>query len=349
MNFKTLDCSKTYLITGAAGFIGYYLSNKLLEQGCRVIGVDNMNDYYDVNLKNTRLELLEPYENFTFIKGDISDKNMVNDIFKTYSPNIVVNLAAQAGVRYSIENPDAYIESNIIGFYNILEACRYNPVDHLVYASSSSVYGANKKVPFEETDMVDNPVSLYAATKKSNELMAHTYSHLYKIPATGLRFFTVYGPLGRPDMAYFNFTQKYFSDEPIQIFNNGDFNNDLYRDFTYVDDIIEGIELLINNSPVLEGSNNHEVFNIGNNSPEKLMNFIETLEECLSNSLGKRVSFTKLFEPIKPGDVPATYASTKMLEKAIGFKPKTSIKEGLQKFSDWYIQYYNKNTILNNK
>ncbi|MBU3570693.1 GDP-mannose 4,6-dehydratase [Priestia aryabhattai] len=349
MNFKTLDCSKTYLITGAAGFIGYYLSNRLLEQGCRVIGVDNMNAYYDVKLKNTRLELLEPYENFTFVKGSISDKNIVSNIFKTYSPSIVVNLAAQAGVRYSIENPDAYIESNIIGFYNILEACRYNPVDHLVYASSSSVYGANKKVPFEETDMVDNPVSLYAATKKSNELMAHTYSHLYKIPATGLRFFTVYGPLGRPDMAYFNFTQKYFSNEPIQIFNNGDFDNDLYRDFTYVDDIVEGIELLINNSPVLEGSNNHKVFNIGNNSPEKLMNFIETLEECLSNSLGKRVSFTKSFEPIKPGDVPATYASTNMLEKAIGFKPKTSIKEGLQKFSDWYVQYYNKNIVLNNK
>lgn len=341
MNFKTLDISKTYLITGAAGFIGYYLSRKLLEQGCRVIGIDNINDYYDVNLKHTRLALINNYEKFTFIKGDISDKGMVTNTFEKYKPNVVVNLAAQAGVRYSIENPDAYIQSNIIGFYNILEACRHNPVDHLLYASSSSVYGANKKVPFEETDMVDNPVSLYAATKKSNELMAHTYSHLYRIPATGLRFFTVYGPMGRPDMAYFGFTQKYFAGEPIKIFNNGDFDNDLYRDFTYIDDIVEGIERLLSSPPPIGEENvPHKVFNIGNNSPEKLMFFIETLEKCLSNSLGKKVVFEKVFEPIKPGDVPATYASTELLEKAVEFKPKTSIEEGLQKFADWYCEYY---------
>lgn len=228
MSYKSLDISKTYLITGAAGFIGYFLSKRLLEQGCRVIGIDNLNNYYDVNLKHARLEKLEPFEKFTFIKGDISDKEMVLKTFAEYKPHVVVNLAAQAGVRYSIENPDAYIESNIIGFYHILEVCRNNPVDHLVYASSSSVYGTNRKVPFEESDFVDNPVSLYAATKKSNELMAHTYSHLYKIPATGLRFFTVYGPMGRPDMAYFGFTDKYFKGEPIRVFNNGDFEHDLY-------------------------------------------------------------------------------------------------------------------------
>jgi len=338
LNYKTLDPSKTYLITGAAGFIGYYLSKKLLEQGCRVIGIDNVNDYYDVNLKHTRLGNLEPYEKFTFIKGDISDKDMVMKIFEEYKPNIVVNLAAQAGVRYSIENPDVYIQSNIIGFYNILEACRYNPVDHLVYASSSSVYGANKKVPFEETDFVDNPVSLYASTKKSNELMAHTYSHLYKIPSTGLRFFTVYGPMGRPDMAYFGFANKYFSGEPIKIFNNGDFENDLYRDFTYIDDIVEGIGRLLSNPP--EGEVQHKVYNIGNNNPEKLMVFIETLEKTLSKALGKEVQFEKIFEPIKPGDVPATYASTDLLQKAVGFKPETSIEEGLQLFANWYVKYY---------
>ncbi|MFC4557928.1 SDR family NAD(P)-dependent oxidoreductase [Virgibacillus kekensis] len=338
MNYKTLEPNKTYLITGAAGFIGYYLSRRLLEQGCRVIGIDNVNDYYDVNLKHTRLGNLEPYEKFTFIKGDISDKDIVTKTFEEYKPNVVVNLAAQAGVRYSIENPDVYIQSNIIGFYNILEACRYNPVDHLIYASSSSVYGANKKVPFEETDFVDNPVSLYASTKKSNELMAHTYSHLYKIPATGLRFFTVYGPMGRPDMAYFGFANKHFAREPIKIFNNGDFENDLYRDFTYIEDIVEGIERLLSHPP--EGEVQHKVFNIGNNSPEKLMVFIKTLEKALSKALGKEVQFEKIFEPIKPGDVPATYASTDQLQKAVGFKPETTIEEGLQKFADWYVDYY---------
>lgn len=340
LNYKSLDPSKTYLITGAAGFIGFFLSRKLLEQGCRVIGVDNINDYYDVKLKFARLEQLKPYEKFTFITGDISDKEVISSIFEEYKPNIVVNLAAQAGVRYSIENPDVYIQSNIIGFYNILEACRHYPVDHLVYASSSSVYGANKKVPFEETDFVDNPVSLYASTKKSNELMAHTYSHLYKIPATGLRFFTVYGPMGRPDMAYFGFTDKYFAGEPIKIFNNGDFENDLYRDFTYIDDIVEGIERLLSNPSVGDNNVPHKVFNIGNNNPEKLMFFIETLEKCLSNALGREVQFEKVFESIKPGDVPATYASTELLQKAVGFKPETSIAEGLQNFANWYVEYY---------
>lgn len=340
MNYKLLDSDKTYLITGAAGFIGFYLAKVLLAKGAKVIGIDNLNDYYDVNLKLARLKQLTPYADFTFIKGDISDKQIVENLFEQYKPNIVVNLAAQAGVRYSIENPDVYIQSNVIGFYNILEACRSYPVDHLLYASSSSVYGANKKVPFEETDFVDNPVSLYASTKKSNELMAHTYSHLYKIPATGLRFFTVYGPMGRPDMAYFGFTDKFFADEEIKIFNNGDFDNDLYRDFTYIDDIVEGISRLLPNPP--EGTNEvcHRIFNIGNSNPEKLMVFIETLEKCLSNTLGEKVEFNKKFEPIKPGDVPATYASTKRLEEAVGFKPKTSIVSGLQKFVNWYCEYY---------
>ncbi|MBT2572030.1 GDP-mannose 4,6-dehydratase [Planococcus sp. ISL-110] len=342
MSYKPLDSNRIYFITGAAGFIGYYLSRRLLESGCRVIGIDNLNEYYDVNLKYDRLSELESNEKFTFIKGDISDKELVTNLFEEYKPNIVVNLAAQAGVRYSIENPDVYIQSNIIGFYNILEACRHYPVDHLLYASSSSVYGANKKVPFEETDFVDNPVSLYASTKKTNELMAHTYSHLYKIPATGLRFFTVYGPMGRPDMAYFGFTDKLFADEEIKIFNNGDFKNDLYRDFTYVDDIVEGIQRLLSNPPSETGEVPHKVFNIGNNSPEKLMVFIETLEKCLSKSLGRNIEFKKKFEPIKPGDVPATYASTKLLEEAIGFKPKTSIEEGLQQFTDWYCKYFKK-------
>ncbi|MBI0577849.1 SDR family NAD(P)-dependent oxidoreductase [Neobacillus cucumis] len=332
--------SKTYLITGAVGFIGYFLARRLLEQGCRVIGLDNLNDYYDVNLKHARLEKLRTFEQFIFIKGDISDKEAVFGAFETYKPHIVVNLAAQAGVRYSIENPDVYIQSNLIGFYNILEACRHHPVDHLVYASSSSVYGANEKVPFTETDFVDHPVSLYAATKKSNELMAYTYSHLYKIPATGLRFFTVYGPMGRPDMAYFGFTQKYFAGEPIRIFNNGDVENDLYRDFTYIDDIVEGLVRLLEVPPRADGGVPHTVFNIGNNRPEKLMNFIETLEKALSRSLGREVLFKKIFEPIKPGDVPATFASTDRLEKAVGFKPSTSIEEGLQKFTNWYCEYY---------
>lgn len=341
MNYKALDINKSYLITGAAGFIGFFLSKKLLDEGCTVIGIDNINNYYDVNLKYARLEKLKSYGKFTFIKEDISNKTIILKIFKEFKPDIVVNLAAQAGVRYSIENPDAYIRSNILGFYNILEACRSNPVEHLVYASSSSVYGANKKVPFEETDFVDHPVSLYAATKKSNELMAYTYSHLYKIPATGLRFFTVYGPMGRPDMAYFNFTNKYFAGEPIKIFNNGDFEHDLYRDFTYIDDIVEGVIRILCNPPIeTEVSAAHVVYNIGNNKPIKLMTFIETLEKALSRSLGKNVVFKKIFEPLKAGDVPVTYASTELLHKVVGFRPTTSIEEGLQKFADWYVEYY---------
>lgn len=330
--------SKLILITGAAGFIGFYLSQKLLKMGFKVIGVDNLNGYYETKLKNNRLEQLMKYESFTFINGDISEKETIFKLFIEYKPAYAINLAAQAGVRYSLENPDTYIESNVIGFYNILEACRYYPVEHLIYASSSSVYGSNKKVPFEESDFVDNPVSLYAATKKSNELMAFTYSHLFNIPATGLRFFTVYGPMGRPDMAYYSFTNKYFAGEPIRIFNNGDFENDLYRDFTYIDDIVEGIIRLIDKPP--QGPDPHKVYNIGNNQPVKLMTFIQALEKALSNALGRKVVFEKIFEPIKPGDVPATYASTDALYKAVGFKPKTSIEEGLQKFADWYVDYY---------
>ena len=333
------QCSKkTILITGAAGFIGSFLSKRLLKEGYQVIGIDNLNDYYEVSLKTTRLKELEPFDNFIFIKEDISNKDAIKKVFKEFKPNIVINLAAQAGVRYSLENPDVYIQSNIVGFFNILEACRYYPVEHLIYASSSSVYGANKKVPFEETDFVDHPVSLYAATKKSNELMAYTYSHLFGIPATGLRFFTVYGPMGRPDMAYFSFANKYFAGEPIRIFNNGDFENDLYRDFTYIDDIVIGIERLISKPPTDPVP--HRVYNIGNNKPEKLMVFIETLEKAFSNALGREVVFEKIFEPMKPGDVPKTYASTDLLYEAVGFKPQTSIEDGLQKFADWYVEYY---------
>lgn len=340
MAYKDLDINNTYLVTGAAGFIGFFLSMRLLEMGCKVIGIDNLNNYYDIKLKQVRLDNLKAFDKFTFIKSDISDKPMIMDIFKKYKPDIVINLAAQAGVRYSIENPDAYIKSNIIGFFNILEACRYYPVTHLVYASSSSVYGSNKKVPFKESDFVDNPVSLYAATKKSNELMAHTYSHLYKIPTTGLRFFTVYGPMGRPDMAYFRFADKYFAGEPINIFNNGDFENDLYRDFTYIDDVVEGVVRLLNNPPDLSYDVPYKLYNIGNNKPEKLMVFIETLEKCLSRALGREVVFEKVFEPMKLGDVHATYASTDLLHEAVGFKPETSIEEGLRKFAEWYVEFY---------
>ena len=341
MKNSGLDCKKRFLITGSAGFIGYFLSKALLEQGCELIGIDNVNNYYDVKLKYTRINNLKTFKNFTFIEDDISNKETIMRTFKKYEPDIVVNLAAQAGVRYSLQNPDAYIQSNIIGFFNILEACRYYPVKHLIYASSSSVYGSNKKVPFEETDFVDKPVSLYAATKKSNELLAYTYSHLYRIPATGLRFFTVYGPWGRPDMAYYDFANKYFRGEPIRIFNNGDFEKDLERDFTYIDDIIEGILKLIPLLPKKDENNvPHIVYNIGNNHPEKLMTFIHTLEKSFSMVLGREVVFEKVYEPLKPGDVPITYASTTLLEQAVGFKPKTSIEEGLQKFAEWYVDYY---------
>lgn len=329
------------LITGAAGFIGYYVSKKLLEEGYSIVGLDNMNDYYDVNLKYSRLRLLRDFKNFVFVQSDIANKENLLRLFSVHNFDYVINLAAQAGVRYSLENPDTYINSNIVGFYNVLEACRCFPVKHLIYASSSSVYGATKEVPFKETQNVDNPISLYAATKKSNELMAYTYSHLYDIPATGLRFFTVYGPLGRPDMAYYIFIDKYFKGEPIRIFNSGDLENDLYRDFTYIDDIVEGVYRLLEKSPV---ENNykikHTVYNIGNNQPVKLMNFISVLEKALSLSLGKEVIFDKIFEPMKAGDVPVTYASIDKLFEAVGFKPITSLEEGLHKFVNWYVEYY---------
>jgi UDP-glucuronate 4-epimerase len=345
MNSKQLNLNATYLVTGAAGFVGYYLSKQLLEQGCKVIGIDNLNEYYDINLKYSRLNLLSEFKNFSLFKVDLADKEAIMNLFDSHQPNIIVNLAAQAGVRYSIENPDAYLQSNMVGFHNILEACRHYPVEHLIYASSSSVYGANEKVPFEETDFVDHPVSLYAATKKSNELMAHTYSHLYNIPTTGLRFFTVYGPMGRPDMAYFGFTDKYFNNQPIKIFNNGDFENDLYRDFTYIDDIVKGITGLLHH---YDKDKLYNVYNIGNNQPVRLMEFIQTLEKCLSNALGEKVEFIKEFEPFKKGDVPATYASTNKLNEAIGFKPETSLEEGLQQFADWYVAYYKKKAKVTN-
>jgi UDP-glucuronate 4-epimerase len=329
---------EVYLVTGSSGFIGFYLCKYLLDRDFIVIGIDNMNDYYDVKLKESRLNILKKYKNYVFYREDISDKETILNIFKKHKPSYVLHMAAQAGVRYSIENPDVYIQSNIIGTFNILEACRYYPVKHLLYASSSSVYGANKKVPFEETDFVDNPVSLYAATKKSDELMAYTYSHLYDIPASGLRFFTVYGPMGRPDMAYYKFVDMFFEGKEIHIYNNGDFDNDMYRDFTYIDDIVEGIIRLVPNAPI--DKPRHMVYNIGNNNPEKLMVFINTLEQCLSNSLGRKIEFKKVYESIKPGDVHKTYASTEKLEKAVEFKPKTTIKEGLQKFTEWYIAYY---------
>lgn len=331
------------LITGVAGFIGFHLAKKLLMEDYEVLGIDNVNDYYDQNLKLDRLKILLKEEYFHFENKDIANKDLVLSIFKNYRPDIVINLAAQAGVRYSIENPDVYIRSNIEGFFNILEGCRFYSVKHLLYASSSSVYGANKKIPFEEDDIVDNPVSLYAASKKSNELMASTYSHLYKIPISGLRFFTVYGPYGRPDMAYFKFTDKYFKNEAIHIFNDGDFENDLYRDFTYIDDVVLGIIKLMHHAPFKnQFENYHEVYNIGNNNPIKLMKFINTLEKSLSLALNNEIEFRKIFEPIKPGDVKKTYASTKKLFNKIGFEPTTSIETGLLEFAKWYVEYYKK-------
>lgn len=328
---KQLDTSKTYLITGGAGFIGFYLSKGLLEKGAEVIGIDNLNDYYEVSLKEERLSLLKPFERYTFIREDISDKAVVMKIFEKYNPQVVINLAAQAGVRYSIDNPDAYIQSNIVGFFNILEGCRYHPVEHLVFASSSSVYGGNKRVPFSTEDKVDQPVSLYAATKKSNELMAYSYSKLYGIPLTGLRFFTVYGPMGRPDMAYFKFAKKIMNGEPIQIYNNGD----MRRDFTYIDDIIIGIENILCNPPVKdENGASYKIYNIGNNQPEQLMDYISVLEKCL----GKKAE--KEYLPMQPGDVYETYADVQELMNDFGFKPSTTIEEGLSKFAEWFLNYY---------
>lgn len=331
-SYNALDTTKKILVTGAAGFIGFHLSNLLLQKGVTVVGFDNINDYYDVNLKYARLAILEKFENFTFVKGDLADKTAVDNIFSENKFDIVVNLAAQAGVRYSIENPQAYIESNVIGFFNILEACRNNPVEHLLYASSSSVYGNQQKTPFSTDDDVSKPISLYAATKKSNELMAYTYSHLYGIPSTGLRFFTVYGPYGRPDMACFSFTEKILKGETIKIFNNGD----MYRDFTYVDDIVKGVENMLCNPPEAdENGDRATVYNIGNNSPEKLMYFVETLEKALGKTAKKE------FLPMQPGDVYQTYADVTPLIEKYGFKPSTSIEDGLAKFVEWYKEYYN--------
>lgn len=331
MKMERFDSSKKYLITGGAGFIGFFLSKRLLETGAEVIGFDNLNDYYEVSLKETRLKELEEFDKYTFVKGDLADKEAVFSLFENYHPDVVVNLGAQAGVRYSIDNPDSYVASNLVGFYNILEACRkYQPM-HLVFASSSSVYGGNDKVPFSTEDQVDQPVSLYAATKKSNELMAYAYSKLYHFPTTGLRFFTVYGPMGRPDMAYFKFAKKIMAGEPIQVYNNGD----MMRDFTYVDDIVTGVCNLLCNPPKEDAKGAfYKIYNIGNNQPVKLMDFITTLEKCL----GKEA--VKEYYPMQPGDVYQTYADVSELERDFGFKPSTTIEEGLSKFVEWFREYY---------
>lgn len=346
---------KTVLVTGAAGFIGSFLSERLLSdfEDIRVIGFDSVNDYYDIRLKESRLEKLQKHENFIFIKANLADKDKVNEVFREYSPQIVVNLAAQAGVRYSITNPDAYIESNIIGFYNILEACRHSyddgatPVEHLVYASSSSVYGSNKKVPYSTDDKVDNPVSLYAATKKSDELMAHAYSKLYNIPSTGLRFFTVYGPAGRPDMAYFGFTDKLLRGETIRIFNYGNCK----RDFTYIDDIVEGVVRVMQGAPERKNGEDglpvppYAVYNIGNQNPENLLDFVDILQQELiaAGVLPNDYDFEahKQLVPMQPGDVPVTYADTTPLERDYGYKPSTDLRTGLRNFARWYKDFYN--------
>lgn len=339
--------NKTILVTGSSGFIGSNLTKRLLkEEKVRVIGLDNMNDYYDVKIKESRLEELKKFDNFIFIKGNLADKETINKIFEEYKPEVVVNLAAQAGVRYSITNPDAYIESNLIGFYNILEACRHNPVEHLVYASSSSVYGSNKKVPYSTDDKVDNPVSLYAATKKSNELLAHAYSKLYNIPSTGLRFFTVYGPAGRPDMAYFGFTNKLIKGETIKIFNYGN----CMRDFTYVDDIVEGIVRVMKGAPEQRNGEDglpippYAVYNIGNSDPVNLLDFVTILQEELVRAgvLPKDYDFEshKELVPMQPGDVPVTYADTMPLQRDFGYKPSTDLRMGLRKFAEWYKEFY---------
>ena len=345
---------KTVLVTGAAGFIGSFLSERLLSdfEDIRVIGFDSVNDYYDIRLKESRLEKLQKHRNFIFIKANLADKDKVSEVFREYSPQIVVNLAAQAGGRYSITNPDTYIESNIIGFYNILEACRHSyddgatPVEHLVYASSSSVYGSNKKVPYSTDDKVDNPVSLYAATKKSDELMAHAYSKLYNIPSTGLRFFTVYGPAGRPDMAYFGFTNKLLRGETIRIFNYGNCK----RDFTYIDDIVEGVVRVMQGAPERKDGEDglpvppYAVYNIGNQNPENLLDFVDILQQELiaAGVLPNDYDFEahKQLVPMQPGDVPVTYADTTPLERDYGYKPSTDLRTGLRNFARWYKDFY---------
>ena len=342
--------NRTIFVTGASGFIGSNLCKRILKENseCKVIGLDNMNDYYDVRIKEARLNELKEFSNYTFIKGNLADKELIDSIFDQYRPSIVVNLGAQAGVRYSITNPDAYIESNMLGFYNILEACRNYPVEHLVYASSSSVYGSNKKVPYSTDDKVDNPVSLYAATKKSNELMAHAYSKLYNIPSTGLRFFTVYGPAGRPDMAYFGFTNKLVNGDTIKIFNYGNCK----RDFTYVDDIVEGVIRVMNKAPEKKNGEDglpippYAIYNIGNSNPENLLDFVQILSEELVRAgvLPEDYDFEahKELVAMQPGDVPVTYADTSALERDFGFKPHTPLREGLRKFAEWYKEFYMK-------
>ena len=360
MNYKIPINENNILITGAAGFIGSNLVLELLRTASpvHIVGIDNMNPYYDVSIKEYRLDQIKsmadsrPESTWTFIKGSISDKELVNSIFNEYKPQIVVNLAAQAGVRYSITNPDAYIDSNLIGFYNILEACRHSydngqpGVEHLVYASSSSVYGSNKKIPYSTDDKVDNPVSLYAATKKSNELMAHAYSKLYNIPSTGLRFFTVYGPAGRPDMAYFSFTNKLLAGDTIEIFNYGNCK----RDFTYVDDIVEGVKRVMQSPPEKKTGEDglpvppYAIYNIGNNQPENLLDFVDILQQELIRAgvLPEDYDFEahKKLVPMQPGDVPVTYADTSALERDFGFKPSTSLRDGLRKFAEWYREFY---------
>lgn len=339
---------KNIFITGVAGFIGSNLAKRILteENDIQIIGLDNLNEYYDIKIKEWRLAELNKFSNFKFIKGDLANKETVENIFKEYHPNIVVNLAAQAGVRYSITNPDAYIQSNLIGFYNILECCRHYPVEHLVYASSSSVYGSNKKVPYSTDDKVDNPVSLYAATKKSNELMAHSYSKLYNISSTGLRFFTVYGPAGRPDMAYFGFTNKLIKGETIKIFNYGNCK----RDFTYIDDIVEGVIRVMKNAPEKKNGKDglpippYKIYNIGNSHPENLLDFVQILQEELIRAkvLPEDYDFEahKELVPMQAGDVPVTYADTKPLEEDFGFRPSTPLRLGLRKFAEWYKEFY---------
>ncbi|MDL2060484.1 GDP-mannose 4,6-dehydratase [Mesosutterella sp. AGMB02718] len=330
-DFKAFDKTSKVLITGAAGFIGFHLARRLLSLGASVLGFDNLNDYYEVSLKKSRLDILARFPGFTFVKGDLADEKAVAGVFESFHPDIVVNLAAQAGVRYSIDHPRSYIDSNIVGFFNILEACRRHQVAHLLFASSSSVYGNQQKTPFSTADNVDHPISLYAATKKSDELMAYAYSHLYGIPATGLRFFTVYGPFGRPDMAYFKFANKIRRGEAIQIYNHGD----MYRDFTYVDDIVTGMEHMLCNPPRKnELGDAYKVYNIGNHKPEKLMHFIEVLEQAL----GKKAK--KEYLPMQPGDVYQTYADVSELQRDFDFKPETTIEEGLGKFAQWYKTYY---------
>lgn len=354
VEYNVLIEGKTVFVTGAAGFIGSNLVMRLFKdfKDIKIIGIDNMNDYYDVNIKKERLANINALNrDFIFVEGNIADKACIDNIFETHKPSVVVNLAAQAGVRYSITNPGAYIESNLVGFYNILEACRNYPVDHLVYASSSSVYGSNKKVPYSTDDKVDNPVSLYAATKKSNELMAHSYSKLYNIPSTGLRFFTVYGPAGRPDMAYFGFTNKLREGKTIQIFNYGNCK----RDFTYVDDIVEGVVRIMQHAPEKQNGEDglpippYKVYNIGNNSPENLLDFVTILQEELirANVLPSDYDFEahKELVPMQPGDVPVTYADTTPLEQDFGYKPSTSLRDGLRAFAEWYRRYYGENIL----